>query len=244
MTHDWIAEITAADCPEPRLWWLGGLTFAIKYRGIVFYVDPAWGDLAVSNAGLVMASGEKVFDGASLKSVMAASPHAKLVLPKSTSDAALALGVPLDRMRTTDNGLRIEYFKDGEYGRVYCVPGSSEGWTPLGGYPQLGYVLRFGGWNIWHSGPAAPYAELAERLRPYAIHVAIVAVDEGAFKESEASALAHDIGARWLIPMHLPRIAVPDSGYSRFVSHLLGHCPEQRFKIFEVGEGWTVPAVE
>ena len=28
---------------------------------------------------------------------------------------------------------------------------------------------------------------------------------------------------------------------SEFVSHMLGHRPEQKFKVFECGQKWTVP---
>jgi hypothetical protein len=28
---------------------------------------------------------------------------------------------------------------------------------------------------------------------------------------------------------------------SEFVAHMLGHRPELRFRVFQVGEGWTVP---
>ena len=40
-------------------------------------------------------------------------------------------------MTTTDSGLRIEYFKDNLYARVYAVPSAHPqlDWTPAGGYP-------------------------------------------------------------------------------------------------------------
>ena len=49
-------------------------------------------------------------------------------------------------MTTTDSDLRVEYFKGGLYGRVYSVPSAHPelDWTPLGGYPHLGYLIRFG----------------------------------------------------------------------------------------------------
>ena len=40
--------------------------------------------------------------------------------------------------------------------------------------------------------------------------------------------------------MGSPKALVQFGGLT-FVEHLLGHCPEQRFKLFEPGEGWTVP---
>ena len=56
---------------------------------------------------------------------------------------------------------------------------------------------------------------------------------EGNFSVAEAAQLASSISAGWLVPYGQPEPS--------FVEHLLGHCPEQRFKTFDPGEGWTVP---
>jgi L-ascorbate metabolism protein UlaG (beta-lactamase superfamily) len=56
---------------------------------------------------------------------------------------------------------------------------------------------------------------------------------------SEAAQLASDIGARWLVPMH--HSTFEDDRETDFVTHMLGHRPEQRFKVFQCGEKWTVP---
>jgi len=53
---------------------------------------------------------------------------------------------------------------------------------------------------------------------------------------SDAAQLAEDIGAQWLVPMHY------ETGQeSDFVTHMLGQRPHQQFKVFELGEKWTVP---
>jgi len=75
---------------------------------------------------------------------------------------------------TTDSGLRVEYLDD----RVYSAPSAHNAldWTPLGGYPYLGYLVRFGNCTIYHAGDGIPYPELAGRLRPYSITVALVPI--------------------------------------------------------------------
>jgi L-ascorbate metabolism protein UlaG (beta-lactamase superfamily) len=106
------------------------------------------------------------------------SKRAKLVLPKSAAEQAHAAGIGYDRMTTTDADLRIEYFKDDLYGRVYAVPSAHPrlDWTADGGYPYLGYLIRFGRWTIYHAGDCALYEGLAERLRPYNVSVALLPV--------------------------------------------------------------------
>jgi len=59
---------------------------------------------------------------------------------------------------------------------------------------------------------------------------------------SEAAQLAEDIEARWLVPMHYGMFANNTVDINRFIEHMLGHRPLQRFKVFECGERWTPPA--
>ena len=219
----------------PSLWWLGEAGFVVRFASITFYVDPCFTELPIApsdvhHADMILGSAAKNVD-APVAAMLASSKQAKLILPKSASDLAHSRGIPYERMTTTDSGLRVEYFKDNLYSRIYCVP-TSPAWTAAGGYPELGYLIRFGRWTIYHGGSGAPYEGLADRLRPFNVSVALLPVGEKYFSPAEAAQLASDIGAAWLVPYH--------AGAS-CIEHLLGHCPEQRFKVFRPGEGWTVP---
>jgi L-ascorbate metabolism protein UlaG (beta-lactamase superfamily) len=220
----------------PSLWWLGGAGFVVRFASITFYVDPCFDEVPldpvdVTNADMILATSVEYIDSATA-AILDASKHAKVILPKSAADAALSRGVSYHRMTTTDSGLRIEYFKDNLYSRVYCAP-SSLAWTADEGYPSLGYLIRFGRWTIYHAGNCAPYEGLADRLRPFNVSVALLPIGKEHFSAAEAAQLASAIGASWLVPYGTPEPS--------FVEHLLGHCPGQRFKVFEPGEGWTVP---
>jgi hypothetical protein len=223
--------------------WAGGRTFAVSYRGIQFYLEPCPEAGLLPGADMLTITGAESLDADHLIPVLAASPQAKVVMPKSLADAAHAAGIGYHRMTTTDAALRVEYFKNGEYGRVYGVPAarrgdldSRQGWTPLGGYPRIGFMARFGAMTIWHSGTGAPYPELADRLRPYSPNVAIVTVGPAGFTEAEAADLAAALDVPWLV-------AAPEDSAARqrFVDHMLGHHPAQRFKVFELGESWVLP---
>lgn len=241
------AQIEAAHAVRPHLWSLGGCGFAVKYFDIVFYLDPLLNPLdasRTSNADLILAThtASGHMHGETLRAILAASSKAKLVLPKSAADHAFALGIPYHRMTTTDSGLRVEYFKNGMYARIYAVPSAHPelNATPLGGYPYLGYLIRCGDTTIYHAGGCRSYESLADRLRPYNVTVAILPVaGEACFSVEEAARLAASISARWLVPMH------PQGGEDGgFLNHMLFHRPEQRFKIFHPGEGWAVPALD
>jgi hypothetical protein len=218
-----------------ELVWRGGRTFAALYRGMSFYFEPS---IEVDDADLLIASGVEALDE-TLPATLARRSKAKLVIPKSVAEPARAMGIDYSRMTTTDAALRVEYFKNGEYGRVYGVPAarpSAEGpqldYHPIGGYPRIGFMARFGATTIWHSGCGVPYPELADRLRPYSLNAAIVSIGEGGFSEGEAAELAERLQVPWLIP-------APATG--AFVDHMLFHRPSQRFKTFELGERWEIP---
>lgn len=233
-----LSEMQQHAAVSPVLGWLGGRGFALKYHGIEFILDPSRPpEFDASRTDLVLCSNADL-DGPAVTSILKASTKATVVLPKSAAATAQAKGIPLSRMRTTDADLRIEYFKNGLYARVYAVPSANPelAWTPLGGYPHLGYLIRCGQCTIYHGGQGVPYEGLAARLRPYNVHVALVPIGVSAFSPTQASDLAEAIAACWLVPIH-----AGGGQQTAFVNHLLFHKPEQRFKVFEDGEAWQVP---
>lgn len=259
-------EIDQTITATPTLWWLGHAGFIVRFAMITFYIDPFLSTpghrerliaapldaSSVRHADLILATHAHPghLDAPAVLQMLASSPHSKLVLPKSAAPEAHSAGVPYNRMTTTDAGLRIEYFRDNLYGRVYAVPSAHPrvDWSADGGYPYLGYVIRFGRWTVYHAGDCAMYDGLAARLRPFNVNVALLPIGGANFSASQAAQLAHDIGAAWVAPMHYGMFGEhpvdSESGAreeSDFVAHMLGHRPEQRFKVFQCGEKWTVP---
>lgn len=249
---DLIREIDQTITATPTLWWLGGNGFIVRFANITFYIDPPFdifSGAAIRHADLILAThATPELDGASIARALETSKSAKLVLPKSAAAAVNAAGVPYNRMTTTDADLRIEYFKENLYGRIYSVPSANPqlDWTADGGYPYLGYLIRFGRWTIYHAGGCTMYESLAARLRPFNVSVALLPIAhngtnrpcapvfEAGFAAHDAAQLAEDIAAGWVVPM-----GSEDNG--AFVAHLLGQRPAQRFKVFRRGEKWTVP---
>src|SRR5260370_34611450 len=132
-------------------------------------------------------------------------------------------------MTRPDSDLRVQYVRWGLYARVYSVPSAhpSLDWTPLGGYPNLGYIIRFGDVNIYHAGDCKLYEGIVVRLRPYAVSVAMLPIDgSGNFDAAEAAQLAEDIGARWLVPMHYGTFEGQRADASRVSYHMRGFRPD------------------
>lgn len=255
-----LEEIDATDAASPALWWLGHSGFVVKYQGIVFYVDPCLSTpftrtrtlappLAAeqaTNADLILCTHAHAghMDPGTLPAMLKASPRARVLLPKRTAEHACSIGVPYDRMTTTDSDLRVEYFKGAPYGRVYSVPAAHPelDWTALGGYPHLGYLLRFGNCTIYHAGDCRLYEGIVGRLRPYNVTAALLPIDgKDNFDVPQAAQLAEDVRARWLVPMHYGTFADQEADANRFIDHMLGFRPSVGFKVFEPGERWMIP---
>ena len=248
-------EIERLPCPVPRLWWLGHSGFVLKYRQAIIYVDPLLSARAdrlvappfageeVTHAGLVLCTHAHVghMDRGTVPAMLAASRRAKVVTPMGAAAHAHSLGITYQRMVTTNADLRVEFLDD----RIYAVPSAHPqlDWTAEGGYPYLGYLVRFGSYTIYHAGDGVPYDRLAARLLPYNVNVALVPIGgEKNFKIHEAAELAGQIGAEWLVPMHYDMFPGCVVEIDRFIEHLLGRHPAQRFKVFQCGEGWSIPA--
>jgi L-ascorbate metabolism protein UlaG (beta-lactamase superfamily) len=254
-----ISEIETTLSVTPTLWWLGHSSFAIKFASITFYIDPCFSEIAgraritppalsgaeIHNADLIFVTHAHPghLNGPTLLAMIDASPRARIVMPKSAAEHAHSLGIPYKRMTTTDSDLRVEFFKDNLYARAYAVPSAHPelAWTPIGGYPYLGYLMRFGRWTIYHAGDCVLYHGIVERLKPFNVNVALLPVSGNNFSMAEAAQLATSIGASWIVPMHYATFGSEDGTESRFVTHMLGRHPEQAFKVFKLGEGWTVP---
>ncbi len=254
---DLIREIDETITATPTLWWLGHSGFIVRFANITFYVDPCFSDPPgktrrcaspleanhVRHADLILATHAHPshLDPAAVLPMLEASPRAKLVVPRGAQEHAHAAGIPYERILPTDAGLRIEYFKGNLYSRIYAVPSAHPKLdkSPSDGYPYLGYLLRFGRWTIYHAGDCVAYPELAAHLRPFNVNVALLPIGASGFSVSEAAQLAADIGAAWLVPMHYQTFS--EDLESAFVTHVLGHRPEQRFHVFRCGEKWTVP---
>ena len=245
-------EINRTITPTPTLWWLGHCGFIVRFATITFYVDPCLSERSdrrmappldageIRHADMILATHAGHLDAGTLVAMLGRSKNAKLVLPKSAADVANASGIAYSRMTTTDADLRVEYFKDSLYGRIYAIP-SAQDWSALGGFPYLGYLIRFGRWTVYHAGACMPYSGLADRLRPFNVNVALLPIGAGQFSVAEAAQLAADIGAGWVVPMNYGTFGEDRGEENDFIAHMLGHRPEQHFKVFQCGEKWTVP---
>jgi L-ascorbate metabolism protein UlaG (beta-lactamase superfamily) len=183
------------------------------------------------------------FDAQTLRPVLEANPGARLVLPRAQADLAVQrLGCSPSRLAGLDDGDEVEI----EGFRVTAVASAHESVErdAAGRCRYLGYVLRVGPWTVYHSGDTVRYPGLAERLRPLRPDVALLPINgrdpargvPGNLDGPEAAALAHDIGARLVIPCHYEMFTFNTASPEAFraAAARLG----QPCRVLRAGERW------
>jgi L-ascorbate metabolism protein UlaG (beta-lactamase superfamily) len=111
----------------------------------------------------------------------------------------------------------------------------------------LGYVLQFGDWGIYHSGDTLRYDGMVEKLAAFAVDVALLPINgraperrvDGNLSGPEAAQLAHDIGAKVVIPCHFEMFEFNTATPDTFIDtcHRLG----QAFRVLRCGERFDYP---
>lgn len=254
-----------------RLWWLGQSGFLLQWQGIHVLLDPYLSDSLtrkysqtdkphVRMTELVMDPAQLSFvdvatsshnhtdhlDAETLGPILARNPSLKLVIPEANRafvaerlkiDSAMPIG--LDDGGTIEvSGIRFsgvasahESVERDEQGRVKA----------------LGYVLQFGDWSLYHSGDTLRYDGMAEKLRLFAVDVALLPINgrapqrrvAGNLSGPEAAQLAHDMGAKLAIPSHFDMFEFNTAPPDAFIDacRRLG----QPFRILRCGERFDCP---
>lgn len=271
LSHDaLLADIRASDRRDGsfRLWWLGQSGFLLQWQGVHVLLDPYLSDsltrkysqtgkphvrmteLAVDPARLrfvdVATSTHNHtdhLDADTLKPLLAGKPNLKLVIAEANRafvaerlaiDPAIAIGV--------DDGTTVEVLGIRFSGVASChetVERDEHGRAKF-----LGYVLQFGGWTVYHSGDTIRYPGMAEKLRTFGAHVALLPINgraperriPGNLNGPEAAQLAKDIGAELVIPCHFEMFEFNTASPDEFMLECdrLG----QRYRVLRCGEKW------
>jgi L-ascorbate metabolism protein UlaG (beta-lactamase superfamily) len=211
------------------LWWLGQSGFLLQFgRRLRILIDPYLSDSLTSKYAATATPhvriSRRVIDPALLPLVdIVTSSHnhtdhldAETLLPVFRKSGAAVIVVPEANRAFAANRLavnleRLKGIDDGEVVRA----GGVEIMAVASAHPTLdrdehgrckylGYVFRFGGWSIYHSGDTLAYDGLVARLRPFNIDIAILPINGklGNMDAAAAARLAYDMNARLAIPCH------------------------------------------
>ena len=257
-----------------RLWWLGQSGFLLQWQGVHVVLDPYLSDSLtkkysqtdkphVRMTELVIDPAQLSFvdvttsshnhtdhlDAETLGPILARNPSPKLVIAEANRafvaerlciDPAIPIGVD-DGTTVEVSGVRIS----GVASAHETVERDEQGRARF-----LGYVLQFEEWVIYHSGDTIQYSGMAEKLRTFGVHVALLPINgraperrvSGNLSGPEAALLAKDIGAKMVIPCHFEMFEFNTAAPDEFVAECrrLG----QPFRVLRCGEKWDSTALK
>lgn len=255
-----------ADLATPgalRLWWLGQSGFLVRYGGQFLLFDPYLSDsltlkYAITDKPHVRMT-ERVIaperlrgisvitsshnhtdhlDADTLLPLLATNPDARLVIPEANR-AFVAQRLGREDFIGLDVGGSVTL--DGL--TIHAVPAAHDELAPS----FLGYVVQCGAWTIYHSGDTLLFPGMEEALRRFRIDVALLPINgakperrvAGNLDGREAARLAHDIGARWVVPCHYEMFEFNTADPREL---FIPECERlaQPYRVLRAGEGWTV----
>jgi L-ascorbate metabolism protein UlaG (beta-lactamase superfamily) len=263
-----LADIRAAERRDGgfRLWWLGQSGFLLQWQGIYVLLDPYLSDSLTRKYSQTdkphVRMTELVIDPAELSFVdIASSSHnhtdhldADTLGPILTRNQLLKLVIPeanrafvAERLKIEpampiglDDGITIE-LSGIRFSGVASAHETVER-DDQGHVKALGYVLQFGDWSLYHSGDTLRYDGMAEKLRPFAVDVALLPINgraperrvAGNLSGPEAAQLAHEMGAKLAIPCHFEMFEFNTAPPDAFADTCRGL--GQPFRILRCGE--------
>lgn len=185
-------------------------------------------------------------DAETLKPLMRSNPKMALVIPEANrAFVANRLGISVSEPVGLDDGAELNVGGFAFHG--IAAAHNTIDRDPNGHCHFLGYIIRADGWTLYHSGDTLRYPGHAETLRGFAIDVAFLPINgnqperrvAGNLDGREAAQLAHDIGARWVVPCHYEMFEFNTASTDEFAAECerLG----QRHRVLRAGEGWSVP---
>lgn len=268
-----LADIAAAERSKDRfhLWWLGQSGFLLAWDGHHLLFDPYLSDsLTEKYAGTDkphVRMSERVIDPARLDMVdVVTSSHnhtdhldaatlgplahanegLRMVLPKANIDfARTRLGGAAPPMTGLDDGgtVKVGPF---EFTGVAAAHDEIEK-NEKGQCLYLGFIVKFGGFIVYHSGDTLWHDDLVDALRTDLVHVAMVPINgydpdrrvAGNLNGAEAAALARACGAYLAVPHHFDMFAFNTESPDEFT----GVCDrlDQPCRVLRGGERLTFP---
>jgi L-ascorbate metabolism protein UlaG (beta-lactamase superfamily) len=188
-------------------------------------------------------------DADTLRPLLAASPGAVLVAPEAIRDlAAERAGVPATAGGGAADGRTVEaggFSFTGVAAAHEQVERDEDGRARY-----LGYLVRRNGRSLYHAGDTVMHEGLVEALAGSAPDVALLPINgsdpargvAGNLDGVEAAHLAHDIGARLVVPCHYEGFTFNTASPAVFIAE--AERLDQPYRVLRAGERVRIPTPE
>lgn len=266
-----VAEMNALlnDTSAAHLWWLGQSGFLLQWKGKRVLLDPYLSDSLtekyadtdkphtrmserVINPALlrgidVVTSSHNHtdhLDAATLIPVLANNPGIRFIIPEANrAFVAERVKCVMDFPVGLNDGKSVQF---GEFS-FFGIPAKHNtiDRDERGNCRYMGYVIRFGGMSIYHSGDTLWFDELPELLRPFHIDVALLPINgdkperkvAGNLDHREAVKLASVLGVKTVIPCHYDMFSFNTANVQDFVEE--AEKAGQGYRVLKGGERYS-----
>ena len=260
--------------PKPgsiAVWWLGQSGFLIKSPSGVLVVDPYLSEHLTAkyantdkphirmtaaplrgedlrHVDVVLASHKHSdhLDPGTAPAILAASPEARLIVPRSLVGHAENLEIGTGRIDGIDAGVAREIAGF----RIRAIPSAHEGLdTDMEGHHlYLGFVIQVEGLRLYHSGDCVIYDGLIDQLGPAPFDVMFLPINgrnprrgvPGNMSASEAVDLATRVKPRFVGPHHYDMFTFNTVPVGEFEAEARWLPPGVEPKVLRCGERWEV----
>lgn len=269
---EFIADFRDADkvTGAIHIWWMGQSGFLIKWNGHGLLIDPYLSDSVSRRYEGTETPYERIservvdpltfegidyvvctsvapdrLDPETILPLRAANPGLKLIVPAGEVAAADAiLGAAAPPLIPVNAG---SYAKSGPFdfhGINAANPKIRR--DELGNSKELGYVIMFGTFAIFHSGETVWHTHLIKEVRRWSVNLAFLPINGADHPDRprtsmngfEAAALSRAISASLVIPCHYDLFEADNPDTSEFS----GSCERlgQRYRLLKLGQRMTM----
>lgn len=186
------------------------------------------------------------FDPVTLEALLISKPDFSLIVPAANREVSIErLGERFSsRLKYLDDGASLT-IGDIEIHGIAAAHNTVER-DENGHCRFLGYVIRWGPFTLYHSGDTLLHDQLIPSLRRFEIDLALLPINgdklerrvAGNLDGPQAAQLAHDIGARCVIPCHYDMFEFNTASPDEFVAK----CEQlgQRYVVLRPGERYDL----
>ncbi len=119
----------------------------------------------------------------------------------------------------------------------------------LGRCRFMGYVMKFGGWSLYHSGDTLWYDSMIDLLKPFQVDIAFLPINgndpargvAGNLNSEEAAQVGKQIGAKLVIPHHYDLFTFNTANPEVFAK--AADAIHQPYRILQLGEHWNSQSI-
>ncbi len=262
-------DLLLRDTSQAHLWWLGQSGFLLQWKGRRVLLDPYLSDSLTAKYAqtdkphtrmseqvirpellkqidVVTSSHNHTdhLDAATLMPVLANNPGIRFVIPEANrAFVAERVQCASDFPVGLNDGVSVQL---GDFS-FHGIPAKHNAIDrdEEGNCRYMGYVIRFGGYSIYHSGDTLWFDELPGLLRPFSIDLALLPINgnmperkvAGNLDHREAVKLAAVLGVRTVIPCHYDMFSFNTANVQDFVAE--AEKQEQGYQVLRGGERYS-----